>query len=96
MSPIRVAVYEYHLKGLDIFQVNPDEARKNIFNGLKKVLNVNQVRPRSILTISFMDAKTNELAQIFSEGDPAIRRNTYNILVNIDPTKRDAFQVMIK
>ncbi len=96
MAPIREALYEYHLQGLDIFQVNPDEARKNIFDGLKKVLNVNQARPRSILTISFMDAKTNELAQIFSEGDPAVRRNAYNLLVNIDPTKRDAFQDMIK
>ena len=95
-EPLRKALYEYHIKGLDIFQEKPEEGRKNIANSLKKVLNVNQARPRSIMTISFLDAKTNELAQIFSEGDPAIRRNTFNLLVNIDPTKREAFQSMIR
>jgi hypothetical protein len=95
MSPIREAVYEYHREGLDTFAEKPDEARKTIFNSLKKVLNVNQARPRSILTISFLDAKSGELSKIFSEGDPSIRRNAYNLLVNIDPTKRETFKDMI-
>ncbi len=96
MEPLREALFEYHLKGLDIFEENPEEARKTIFNSLKKVLNVNQARPRSILTITFIDAKSSELAQIFSEGEPSVRRNAYNLLVNIDPTRRDQFQPMIK
>lgn len=96
MQPVRMALYEYHIKGLDIIQEQPDEARTNISNSLKKVLNVNQARPRAILTISFMDAKSNELAQIFSQGDPSLRRNVFNLLVNIDPTKREMFQPLIK
>ncbi len=96
MAPIREALYEYHLKGLDIFQEKPQEARQNISNSLKKILNVNQARPRAILTITFMDAKSNEIAQIFSEGDPALRRNVFNLLVNIDPTKRQTFQPLLE
>jgi hypothetical protein len=96
MSPIRQALYEYHINGLDIIQEQPAEARVNISNCLKKVLNVNQARPRAILTISFLDAKSNELAQIFSEGDPALRRNVFNLLVNLDPTKREMFQPLLK
>jgi hypothetical protein len=96
MTPIREAIYAYHIAGLDIFQEMPDEARENISEGLKKVFNVNQSRPRSILTISFLDAKASEINQIFSEGDQTIRRNTYNLLINIDPTKREAFESMIK
>ncbi len=96
MTPLREAQYAYHLTGLDILHEKPDEARTNISNALKKVLNVNQARPRSILTISFMDAKSNEIAQIFSEGDPNLRRNVFNLLVNIDPTKRETFQPLLE
>lgn len=96
LEPVRKAYYDFHLKGLDIFYDQPEEARSNVLEGLKKVLNANQARPRSILTISFMDAKSNELNQIFSEGDLGVRRSAYNILINIDPTKREKFQSMIK
>ena len=96
MEPIRKAYYDYHLKGLDIFYEKPEEARKSVLDGLKKVLNANQARPRSILTITFIDAKADEINKIFSEGDLSVRRNAYNILINIDPTKREKFQSMIK
>jgi len=96
MLPMRESMYNYHLKGLDLFQEKPDEARAEIFNALKSVQSVNQARPRSILTISFLDAKSSELTQIYSEGDLSVRRNVYNLLINIDPTKRDTFTPMIK
>ena len=96
MKPIREASYQYHLQGLDHFLETPEEARKMISESIQKILKVNQVRPRSILTISFLDAKTDELSQIFSKGDPSLRKRTYNMLVNIDATKRSDFANMIK
>lgn len=96
IEPLRKAYYDYHLQGLDQFAETPEEARENVLGSLKKVLNANQVRPRSISIISFMDAKANEINKIFSEGDLTVRRNAYNILINIDPTKREQFQDMIK
>ena len=96
MKPIREARYQYHLQGLDHFLETPDEARKMISESIQKILKVNQARPRSILTISFLDAKTDELSQIFSKGDQSLRKRTYNMLVNIDATKRSDFAKMIK
>tara|TARA_A100001015_G_C15034954_1_gene735595 strand:- start:422 stop:1318 length:897 start_codon:yes stop_codon:yes gene_type:complete len=96
MKPIREASYQYHLQGLDHFLETPEEARKMISESIQKILKVNQSRPRSILTISFLDAKTDELSQIFSKGDPSLRKRTYNMLVNIDATKRSDFAKMIK
>ena len=96
MKPIREASYQYHLQGLDHFLETPEEARKMISESIQKILKVNQARPRSILTISFLDAKTDELSQIFSKGDPSLRKRTYNMLVNIDATKRSDFAKMIK
>lgn len=96
LEPLRKAYYQYHRQGLDVFSERPEEGREEILNSLKKVLNANQVRPRSISIISFMDAKANEINKVFSEGDMTVRRNAYNILINIDPTKREQFTDMIK
>jgi hypothetical protein len=95
LKPLREAYYEYHRLGIDVFAEKPDEARDAISGAIKKLVNANQARPRAIYTISFLDAKTNELNQIFSDGDPSLRRNMYNLLINIDPTKRDNFSSMI-
>lgn len=96
MEPIRRAAYQYHIGGMDALSEQPEEARKTILASLKEVQKANNVRPRSILTISFLDAKADELAQIFSTGGMSERRDAYNILTNIDPTKADIFEVMIK
>ena len=96
MIPIREASFEYHLLGMDHFYDDPEASRKIISESIKKIMTVNQSRPRSIITITWLDAKSDELAQIFSQGNPTIRKNTYNMLVNIDPTKRENFSSMIK
>ena len=96
MRPIREGFYDYHRLGLDIFDEKPEDARKVISNVLKQVQNVNQSRPNSILTISFLDAKMDEVTQIFSEGNPALRRDTYNTLVKLDPSNTDKYQPLIK
>lgn len=96
MEPIRRAQYQYHRQGMDILSEQPDEAHKSILESLGQIQKANNARPRSILTISFLDAKADELAQIFTTGNPSERREAYNILTNIDPTKSDVFEVMIK
>ena len=95
MRPIREGLYTYHRQGLDQFEEKPDQARQTISNVLKEVQGVNQARPNSILTISFMDAKADEITQIFSDGNPAIRRDTYNTLVKLDPSNTDKYQPLI-
>ncbi|MDW3194487.1 MAG: DUF4835 family protein [Cytophagales bacterium] len=96
MEPIRRAQYQYHRQGMDNLSEAPDDAHKSILESLGQIQKANNARPRSILTISFLDAKADELAQIFSTGNPSERREAYNILTNIDPTKSEVFEAMIK
>lgn len=96
LEPVRNALYTYHRKGLDIFREEPDEARNVIAVALQNIQRANRTRPRSILTISFMDAKATELAQIYSDGSPTIRKKAYGILTSIDPSKTDRFKPMIE
>ncbi len=95
-EPLREAIYDYHRQGLDIFVEKPDEARKAIVASLKKVKSVNDVSPNSILTIAFLDAKNDELVNIFSQGDMQIRREAYNILTAIDPTKMAKYRSIVQ
>mgnify|MGYP000636884159 CR=1 FL=1 len=90
-EPLRKALYQYHIKGLDIFQEDPETARVNILEALKAVRVANKSRPRSIFTMSFIDAKADELTQIFKEGTPAQKREAFEILSEIDPSKMETF-----
>ncbi len=96
MVPLREAYYDYHLKGMDVFQTNPNEARVQILEVLKKVQQVKLIRPNSIFPIAFMDAKLDELINIYSQGDMGIRRQAYDILTKVDPGKNDRLQAIIQ
>jgi hypothetical protein len=73
-----------------------EASRNNILTGLKNIQSVNLSRPRSILTISFLDAKSEELAQIFKEGTPPQKRESYDILSKLDPSKTDTFKKILE
>ncbi|MEQ9465840.1 MAG: DUF4835 family protein [Ekhidna sp.] len=96
LEPIRKALYNYHRNGLDIMAENREEAEKNILAALTEVQKANRARPRSILTISFMDAKSGELLQVFAEANLATRRQAYNLLNNIDPSRTDDYKSLIE
>ena len=95
MEPLRQAIYEYHIQGLDLMAEKPEEGRKNILEALKKIQQVNQARPRAIMVISFLDAKTDEIVSLFSQGDLALRREAYSILVEMNPAQTEKFSKIL-
>lgn len=95
-EPLRKALYEYHIRGLDIFAEEPETARNNILKGLEAIQAANKSRPRSIVTISFLDAKAEELTQIFKEGTPSQKKSSYDILTKLDPSRTDTFQKILE
>ncbi len=95
-EPVRQAIYDYHLNGIDIFQSEPEVARANILEALKNIQQVNSILPNSILVISFLDAKNDELVNIFSQGPMPIRREVYNELLKLDPTRRSKYQKIVQ
>ncbi|MEX2232668.1 MAG: DUF4835 family protein [Cyclobacteriaceae bacterium] len=96
MVDLRKAIYNYHRKGLDTFETNPDESRQVILNGLKDIKKIRDVNPNAILVVSFFDAKGKELANIFSDGNIQIRRQAYDIITAIDPSNRSNYEKIIQ
>lgn len=96
MTDVRKSVYSYHRLGLDTFEKTPDKSREIILKGLRDVKKARDVNPNAILVISFFDAKSKELANIFSEGALPVRREAYDLIVSIDPSNRSNYDKIIK
>ncbi|MBX2915940.1 MAG: DUF4835 family protein [Cyclobacteriaceae bacterium] len=94
MVDLRKDSYRYHRLALDTFDKNPDKSREIILDVLKNVKKVWTIYPNAISVISFFDAKSLELVNIFSEGNLSVRREAYDILTSIDP-KRNIYQKII-
>jgi hypothetical protein len=96
MADIRRTQYSYHRLGLDTFEKTPDQSREIILKGLKDVKRIRDINPNAILVISFFDAKSKELANIFSGGAITIRREAYDLIVSMDPSNRSTYEKIIK
>ncbi|GAB4229763.1 MAG: DUF4835 family protein [Ekhidna sp.] len=96
LEPIRRAIYKYHREGLDIMNEDREAAEKSILSGLSDIQKANRARPRSILMIAFMDAKATEMIQIFSESSLPTRRQAFNLLNNLDPSRTDEYKSLIE
>lgn len=95
-EPVRQAIYTYHRQGLDIMREKPEETRATILQALKDIQQVNRTLPNAILIISFLDAKSDELLNIFSDGPMNVRREVYNELLKLDPTRRSKYQKIVQ
>jgi Domain of unknown function (DUF4835) len=94
-GPFRDAVYTYHRQGLDAFATNPIQARKLAFDLLTTVRTVAQQRPTAVLLNSFLDAKSDELYNIFFEATEPDRRRAFDLLSTLDPTKTETYRKLL-
>ena len=62
---------------------------------LKKLRDLRDIDPNAVIIVSFLDAKADELVNIFSTGSIQMRREAYNLLLEVNPSKRDKFAKII-
>ncbi|HET9052995.1 MAG TPA: DUF4835 family protein [Cyclobacteriaceae bacterium] len=96
MADVRRALYSYHRLGLDTFEKTPDQSRLTILTGLKNIRKAKDINPNAILIISFFDAKSKELANIFSGGQLTVRREAYDLITMMDPSNQAAYAKILK
>lgn len=98
-AAFRESLYEYYRKGLDQFSEGPEkaeQARVVLLDLLKKLKAVYDQKPTSILINTFLDMKADEFINMMKEGKPEQKQEAYTILSQIDPTKTERYQVLIK
>lgn len=95
-SSIREAYYLYHRQGLDLLQVEPETAYQNILEAIKLVAAANKTQPNGIFTISFMDAKSDEISQILKNASLEIRTEAVELLLEVDPNNARKYNELLK
>ncbi len=96
LVPVREALYDYHRLALDQFNENPDESRRVILEVLKALRQAQRRKPNSILIIAFFDAKNDELASMFAQGNLQVRREVYDLAKELDPSNTSKYESIIK
>lgn len=87
--------YEYHRLGLDEMSTNIVNARAKIAAGLPVLRETNRARPSAIAISSFLDAKTDELINIFSKASEKEKKEAVEILSDVNPTQIDRYEKII-
>ncbi|HEY5590815.1 MAG TPA: DUF4835 family protein [Paludibacter sp.] len=88
--------YEYHRLGLDEMTSNAVNARARIAEGLPLLRDANRARPSAIVISSFLDAKSDELINIFSKATPTEKSEAVQVLSDVNPTQTTRYETILK
>ena len=86
--------YEYHRLGLDEMSSNVTNGRARIAEGISVLKEAYRARPATYVINTFLDAKADELVDIFKKGTDKEKKDVYDLLVDIDPTRQNTYDRM--
>ena len=88
----RAYYYDYHRHGLDEMVNNVANGRARIAKDIKVLKEAYNARPATYLVGTFLDAKSDELVNIFKGGTTDEKKMVYELLMDIDPTRQDIYE----
>lgn len=94
-SPLRECMYIYHRDGIDKMYDDPVEARKAIYDALNRLVKVTATRPNSINLLNFVQAKSSELKNLYSEAEVKEKNDIVSLLKRIDPANSPKYQEIL-
>ncbi len=85
-EPFRMAVYNYHIHGLDIMVDDSRTAKETISRSIMELEKIFDDRPNTFLIRVFMDTKGDEIVDIFSDGPRIETTQLRQVLTKIFPS----------
>ena len=86
------AFYTYHRLGLDMMADNPKEAKTQIIHALQQMTKLDSHRADLLIRL-FFDAKSDEIVQIFSSGEPPSNQKLLkSLLIELAPFYRNKWE----
>ena len=92
---MRTFYYKYHREGLDNFTEKPDFVREYISEAIISLTEPFNQRPRGYLFQLFFDTKTDEIVNIFSQGNLMQADELVNLLNRMSITNADKWQKIL-
>ncbi len=89
LSPVyesfRVALYDYHINGLDVMVDNKKLGKQGISEAIIGLEKIFDTRPNTFLIRVFMDTKSDEIVDVFSDGPRIDTSELREVLSKISP-----------
>ena len=91
---VRQFIYEYYINGLDKMESKAPEARTSMVESLKLMQDVYRKKPDPFMYLVqvVMDAKSDELINIYSAAFPEEKGRVVEILTEIDPANKAKYE----
>lgn len=91
---LRTFLYQYHRQGLDIMADNTENARTQILRALEELRKAYQQRPGMYVTQFIIDAKRDEIINIFKQGSESEKKSVVDIMKQIDASNSSKYEAM--
>lgn len=95
-EPLRECNYEYHRKGIDKLYDDKIAGRKAIYESLNKLTKVAGTRPNSINLLNFVQAKKDELKNLYQDAEVKDKTDVVSLLKKIDPANASKYQAILE
>jgi len=95
-EPLRECNYEYHRKGIDKLYDDKIAGRKAIYEGLNKLSKVVATRPNSINLLNFVQAKLDELKNLYTDAEVKEKTDVVALLKRLDPANSSKYQAILE
>ena len=95
-APLHQFLYEYHRLGLDVMSEKPDEGRAAILRAIQQLQTVHSTYPTCFLLQLMIEAKRDEIINVFSEGTQKEKTEAANIMKQIDPSKSSRYDAILQ
>jgi len=91
---VRQFIYQYNINGLDKLESKSAEARVTIVESLRLIQEVHRKKPDPFMYLVqiVLDARSDELINIFSEAFPEEKSRVVEILTEIDPANKSKYE----
>ncbi len=93
-KPLRMFLYEYHLRGLDGMSEDVEGSRTSIGKSLRHFKTINDKRPGLYPMQIFVETKRDEIINIFKEAMPAEKNAMIEIMKDVDPANSNLYEAV--
>lgn len=91
-SSVRQANYKFHRLGLDQMYDNVETGRTSIAESIELIRKAYREKPGLFSIQLFMDAKSDEIVNVFSKAAPQDKARIIGTLIEIDPSNASKYQ----
>ena len=95
---VRQFVYDFHLKGMDVMESRTTEARTGMVESIRSLQEVYRRRPDPFMyyLMLVLEAKSDEIINIFTEAFPEEKSRVVEILAEIDPANKSEYEKIMQ